>query len=332
MPAAVDNCTYYNEENFTVVAAVRAAVGTLSAVFCLLVVGMIVLYRKYRCFCQRLILYLAVAAFFHSLSYPLARVNYYTLRPLLSLYCDFGGLFNLYTSWIEMLALCCLTFNVFLNAVLDRWLTKLEAIYICLPYLLPLLWVWIPYVNQSFGNGEAWCDIRPVETDCSSYMFGTILRFSLWYGPLYALSLIMLIAAIVAAYMLQRNSKLWYGLHDLLSEQKAIMLKREVCPLLWYPVLYNILNVFSVANQIDVAVNPSNTVVALWYLHVFTSPFRGAVIALAYALDSDTRKRLTWMQLKTAVCLCWRGDNNIDNYAAVSCPISDSFNSDYLSC
>lgn len=222
-----------------------------------------------------------------------------------------------------MLALCCLTFNVFLNAVLDRWLTKLEAVYIFVPYLLPLLWVWIPFVDQSFGNGEAWCDVRPVETDCSRYMFGTILKFSLWYGPLYGLCLIMLIAAILAAYKIQRNSKLWYGVHDPFSEQKATMLRREVRPLLWYPVLYSILNVFSVANQIDVAVNPSHTVIALWYLHVFTSPFRGAVIALAYALDSDTRKRLTWMQLKTALYLCWRGDN-IDSYSAINCSISDS--------
>ena len=323
MAAASENCTFYNEENYTAVAALRAVVGTFSAVFCLLVVGMIFLYRKYRCFCQRLILYLAVAAFFHSLSYPLARVNYYTPRQLISPYCYFGGFFNLYTSWIEMLALCCLTFNVFLNAVLDKWLTKLEAVYVCLPYLLPLLWVWIPFIDSSFGNGEAWCDIRPVETDCSTYKFGNILRFCLWYGPLYTLCLVMLVAALVAACMIRRNSKLWYGLQDPLTEQKSITLRKEVRPLLWFPVLYSVLNIFSVANQIDVAVDPTNTVIALWYLHVFTSPFRGAVIALAYALDNDTRKRLTWLQLRTAFSLCWKGDK-IDEYSAINSSVSDS--------
>lgn len=318
-----NNCTYYDEEDFTVVAAIRAVVGTLSAFCCLFVVAMIVLFRKYRCFCQRLILYLAVAAFFHSLSYPLARVNYYTPRQLLSPYCDFGGFFNLYTSWIEMLALCCLTFNIFLNAVLDKWLTKVEVIYVFLPYLLPLLWVWTPFIHWSFGNGEAWCDIRPVETDCTRYAFGDVLRFCLWYGPLYVLCLIMLISALAAAFMIRRKSKQWYGLHDPYQEQRITMLRSEVGPLLWYPVFYSLLNLFSVANQIDVAVDPTNTVIALWYLHVLTSPFRGATIALVYALDSDTRRRLTWTQLKTAVYLLCKGDN-INEYSVINASVGDS--------
>ena len=317
------NCTYYNEESFEIVAIIRASVGSLSAFFCLLVVGMIVLYKKYRCFCQRLILYLAVAAFIHSLSYPLARINYYTPRQLLSPYCNFGGFFNLYTSWTELLALCCLTFNVFLNAVLDKWLTKLECIYVCLPYLLPVSWMWIPLVDASFGNGEAWCDIRPVEADCSKYTLGTILRFSLWYGPLSVLCLIMLVAAIVAAVRIRKDSKQWYTLHDPFTEQKARMLRSEVRPLLWYPVFYSLLSIFSIANQISVAVNPTHSVIALWYLHVLTSPFRGAAIVLAYALDRDTRKRLTWAQFRTAIYHWCRG-NDVNDYTIINCSVGDS--------
>ena len=332
MSANDTNCTFYNNENFKIVAIIRASVGSISAAFCLLVIGMIVLvlYKKYRCFCQRLILYLAVAAFFHSLSYPLTRVNYYTPRPLLSPYCNFGGFFNLYTSWIEVLALCCLTFNVFLNAVLDKWLTKLECIYVCLPYLLPLLWVWIPLINSSFGNGEAWCDIRPVELDCSKYTLGTILRFTLWYGPLFALCLIMLIAAIVAACRIKRDSKQWYTLHNPFTEQKAQTLKSEVRPLLWYPIFYSILNTFAVINQINVAMIPVNSWIPLWYCHAFTSPFRGAAIVLAYALDSDTRKRLTWVQLRTAIYHCCRRDD-VNDYAIINCSVGDSITPENLS-
>lgn len=328
--AASQNCTYYDSENFRVIAALRASVGALSALCCLLVVAMIVVLKKYRCFCQRLILYLAVAAFFHSLSYTVARVDYYSPRHLLSTYCNFGGFFNLYTSWAELLALCCLTFSVFLNAVMDKWLTNLEVVYVCLPYLLPLLWVWVPFIKHSFGNGEAWCDIRPIEEDCSRHTLGDILRFVLWYGPLYVLCLVMLGAALIAACKIRRNSKLWSGLHDPFKEQKTQMLKNEVRPLLWYPILYSILNVFSVANQIDVAIHPSNTIAALWYLHVFTSPFRGAAIALAYALDSDTRRRLNWVELKTAVLHCCERDD-IRDYSAINCSVGDSVSHDYLS-
>ena len=317
------NCTYYNEETFKIVAIIRASVGSLSAFFCLLVIGMIVLYKKYRCYCQRLILYLAVAALIHSLSYPLARVNYYTPRQLLSLYCNFGGFFNLYTAWIEVFALCCLTFNVFLNAVLDKWPIKLECIYVCLPYLFPLLWVWIPLVDASFGSGEAWCDIRPVETDCSKYTLGTILQFSLWYGPICVLCLIMLIAAIVAALRIQKDSKQWYTLHDPFTEERSRMLKSEVRPLLWYPVFYSILNIFSIANQISIALDPTHSVTSLWYLHALTSPFSGTAIVLAYALDRDTRKRLTWAQLRTAIYHFCRSDDVNDN-TIINCSVGDS--------
>ena len=246
------NCTYYNDESFKVVAIIRASIGSLSAFLCLLVVAMIVVYKKYRCYWQRLVLYLSLAAFLHSLSYPLARVNYYTPRDLLSPYCTFGGFFNFYTSWIELLALWSLTFNVFMNAVLDKRLRKAECMFVCLPYLLPLLWVWFPIVRSSFGNGEAWCDIRSVELDCSKYILGTTIRFGLWYGPLCFHCVLMLVAALVAACKIKKESKRWYTLQEPFTEQRARMLKSEVYPLLWYPMFYSILNLFSLANQIVV--------------------------------------------------------------------------------
>lgn len=152
-----NNCTYVAvDPNFIAIAAVRATVGTISAAACVLLVVLILLLKKYQySLCQRLILYLAVAAFFHSLSYPLARVNYYTPRKLLSPYCVFGGFFNLYTSWIEVLALTCLTLGSFISGVLQKHLPKWgELIYIGLPYVLPCLWCWIPFVDHSFGSGR----------------------------------------------------------------------------------------------------------------------------------------------------------------------------------
>lgn len=78
-----DNCSIVPVNSAIIpIAAIRATVGTISATACVLLVVLILSLKKYKySLCQRLILYLAVAAFFHSLSYPLARVNYYTPRP-----------------------------------------------------------------------------------------------------------------------------------------------------------------------------------------------------------------------------------------------------------
>lgn len=321
------NCTYFNQESrITLVTAIRAAVETVSAVCCLLVVGSIVLFKKYRCFYQRLILYLAVAAFLHSLSYPLARVNYSSPRKLISSYCNFSALYSLYTSWAELLALCCLTFNVFLNAVLNKWFMKLEVIYLCLPYLLPLFWIWIPFLHSAYGNGEAWCYIRTIKTDCSQFTFGAILHFLLWYIPLYAPCLVMVLTAMVATCMIKRSSIVWYGLRDPTIEEKTRLLESEVRSLVWYPLIYSFLSFFSLLNEIDIVVraeDPHKTNFVLLYLHVFTSSFRGAMVSLAYALDSRKKRRTTWPELKADLCGCCVKED-IDTYSAIDGSVGDS--------
>lgn len=231
-----------------------------------------------------------MAAFFHSLSYPFARVNYYTPRPLLSPYCMFGGFFNLYTSWIEVLALTCLTLGSFINGVLQNWkhLPRwAEIIYIGLPYALPLLWCWIPFINRSFGSGSAWCDIRTINVDCSRFIFGAVLRFIIWYIPLAVILIFLFVFALVVLFRVRKALKSEETMEQWQKEDL-----REVRYLVIYPIIYLVLNIFSFINRLDIAIQEENALLVFYYLHILTSPFRGAVIALAFAFDPDTRKRL----------------------------------------
>lgn len=274
---------------FIPIAALRATIGTVSAAACLFLVVLILLLKKYKhSLCQRLILYLAVAAFLHSLSYPLARINYYTERELLSSYCVFGGFFNLYTSWIEVLALTCLTIGSFINGVLRKYLPRwAELVYIGLPYALPLLWCWMPFIEHSFGSGHAWCDIRTLNPDCSPFVFGAVLRFVIWYIPLFSILLFLFVFALVIFFRVRRELKseremMEWEINDL----------KEVRYLVLYPIIYLVLNIFSLINRVDIAVQRKQAEIAWYYLHVISSPFRGAVIALIFTFDPDTLKRL----------------------------------------
>ena len=307
------NCSEYPvRDQFTPIAILRATVGTFSALCCVLVISLIIFFKKYKFFTQRLILYLALAALIHSLSYPLARVNYYTPRPLFDAYCYFAGFFNLYSSWIEVLSLSCLTFNVFLNAVLDKWPQNVEYVYIAFTYLTPLLWTWIPFIDRTFANGDAWCDIRTSNEDCSGHEFGAIVRFILWYIPLFLLSIVLSIASLVAACKIwQRSKYLAVTFHSAANVEHMQSLQKEVKPLIWYPIIYLLLNIFSFVNRIDIAANPEDSHLATWYLHIFTSPLRGAFIAVIYALDPETRKRLRWKEMKAASKKLMPGDNNV---------------------
>lgn len=287
------NCTEFEkDEFFASISIIRSVAGVSSGVCSLLVITVIVCFRKYKFFTQRLILNLAVASLIHSLSFPLSRVNYYTSRPLFDPYCYFGGFFHLYSSWIEVLALSCFLFNAFLNEVLDKWPQRIEYFYFAFTYTAPIFWTWIPFLDKTFGNGDAWCEIRSINEDCSRHVFGASLRFILWYIPLALLLTVLFVLSLVSVYKIKKKDTLY---HASRSHQKRVemKLKEEVKPLVWYPIVYLLLNTFSFVNSVDVVLNPLNSNIYLWYLHVFTSPLRGAFLVVAYALDPETRRRLS---------------------------------------
>ena len=295
------NCSVYPVfDRYTPVAILRGCIGTLSAVCCLLVIFLIVLFKKYKCFTQRLILSLTLAAFVHSLSYPLTRINYYTERQLFDPYCYFGGLFNHYATWTELLSLSCLTFNIFLNAVFDKWPTKIEYVYVSITYFLPLLWIWIPVINHTLANQQGWCDTRTINEDCTRHKFGSLYIFISWYIPLTVFSIIQFVAISLAICKIRHRSKGWSGLYQVERQQREMKLQQEVKPLLWYPILYLILNIFSLVNNIDAVIRPSNSILTFWYLHAVTSPLRGLFIVLVYSLDPETRKKLKWRHIRNA--------------------------------
>ena len=299
--------------------------GVFSALCCLAVITVIVGFKKYSFFSQRLILYLAIAAFFHSLSYSLARVNYYTPRYLYDDYCYFGGFVNLYSSWVEVLALCSLTFNVFLNAVMDRWPAFwLQYGYLAVMYILPLLWCWLPFLDHTFATTTGWCDFRVVDEKCDRFLYGYILRFAVWYVPVYVVLFICFLATVIAAVRIHRRSKMWFGIYNPDRQQSDLRLKNEVKPLIWYPIVYLFLTVFSLANSIDIAVNPEKNSIALWYLHVLTSPLRGAFIAVVYTLDPETRKRISLRQLYSLCCGCRVKRPQAEEYSVIVSSSGDS--------
>ena len=136
----------------------------------------------------------------------------------------------------------------------------------------------------------------------------------------------MVLTAMVATCMIKRSSIVWYGLRDPTIEEKTRLLESEVRSLVWYPLIYSFLSFFSLLNEIDIVVraeDPHKTNFVLLYLHVFTSSFRGAMVSLAYALDSRKKRRTTWPELKADLCGCCVKED-IDTYSAIDGSVGDS--------
>ena len=321
-----DSCLdKFNTAAYTAVAALRAGVGTFSALCCLAIILLITVYKKYTVFTQRLVLNLAIAAFLHSLSYPLTRINYYSELQLMDHYCYFGSFFNLFTSWVELIALMCIVVHLFVGGILNRPTHKFEPVFWVITYTLPLLWSWIPFIKHSYGLSGAWCGIRVLDTNCNSFTFGKILQFTLWYIPLFLLLFITCIISILVAIKVWWDTKSWGGLYDTETKAKQEKIKEEITPLLFFPAVYLVLNTFSFIDRLYNAAEPNDPEVGLTFLHTFTSPFRGAFVALVYALvDPATRRRLGWRQVMVAFKNNIHGDVVIKEYPAVMEEVGDS--------
>ena len=315
----------YDTIDFKVQAALRSAIGLFSFACCGMVVFIIVLFKKYKFYTQRLILYLSIAAMIHAFSYTLTRINYSTPRPIEDRYCYFGGLINHYTAANEVLSVCCVTLSLVVRALCNRNTAKAEPVFVVVIFLLPASWFWVPIWLKGYGTIGGWCSIRILNTNCSPYRYEPWLQLGLRYIPLYTLMFVILVSIILVATRtamehMRRSSK-WDPAAGVSMKEN---LKKEIQPLIWYPIIFLLLNIFLLINQIHEAIHSEVPPSVLIYLRILTSPLRGAFIAIAFALDSETRSRLRPAQCKAA-CLDWVGRETVEDFSLANSNFVESY-------
>ena len=312
MENITSNCSddVFDTTPYISVAVVSAVSGLISLIACLLVIGLILLFKKYYFYAQRLILYLCIAAFLNSLSISLRfqRLAYKTDNDATKWICILTAAFDQTTAWNELLAITCIVFDLALKVILHVNTEKLEKFYIFLTFIFPMLINWIPFVNASYGSAGAWCWIRSTAlvdvingtSTCPGFLFGLYLRFILWYVPLYVIILIMIAIYILIIYKVRRQRHHWTGKYDPESERLKEKMQQEVRPLLWYPLIYFVINIFPLVNRVHDAIE-DDPELTLWVLHAVFSPLQGGIIAVAYTLDRETLRRLNCARLKAAL-------------------------------
>ena len=287
-------CSGLGTRQYVALAVLSSISGTLSVVACLVVIVVILLFKKFVYFTQRLILYLSIAALLNAVSVVLR------LHRVVDLgggggsthgLCVFTAALDQMTAWSELIAISCVTVNLLLSVLLLRSVEKLEWVYLALIFVSPLLFNWIPFVKSSYGEAGAWCWIRNQDEDCGDFRFGNVLRFILWFVPLYVILFGLLVAYGVIICRVQRLHFLWHGKFDPEVKRKREQIRSEFRPLIWYPVLYLFLNVFPLMNRIHDGTT-SEPELGLWVLHAIFSPLKGGCVALAYGLDTETVRRL----------------------------------------
>lgn len=301
------NCSPYiiNGSIYAKVAYASAGSASVALTACLFVITTMILFKKWKFFSQRLILYLTIAGILSSIATILHRVDSDLQRtPAISRFCAFAGFVEQVTSWIFLNANATITFYVFANVVLKKSTERLEVLYVLFIFFFPLTFNWIPFTATAYGQAGAWCWIRSDNFDCTPYNHGRWMIFSLWFIPLYSILVVLVVMYLVVLCSLHRMSKEWTNDPTIEAREMRNKIKYDIIPLLAYPFIKIILSIPALMNRVQNFINPNEPILALWYMSALAFPLQGGLIAIAYALDPDTRKRLNWVSIREAFREC----------------------------
>ena len=323
------NCSLpYTQHEYAIVAGLSAASAFISLLASCFIVSLIVLFKKWRFFTQRLVLYLAVSVILESVATIIHRVDYKNeTSEFYVRFCQFSAFVEHNTSWIELMAVVSITLYIFVCAVFSKRTDRFELLYVFFIFFFPLLFNWIPFTVDAYGRAGAWCWIKSedIYTCNSTNLPGQILQFVLWYVPLYVILIILigLYVTILAKIHWYDPRKYKVSKHRDDLEQIHQKISKEIRSLIWYPFIYFMINLIPLINRIYGLARSNNPSLALWILAALFFPIQGGFIALVFTLDPDTRKRLTVVQIRAAAKeLCQKSGKVVKEYPAEHVPVS----------
>ena len=288
----------FNDQKYAAVVGIRAGAGAISMICCLGMIALIFLLKKHVFFTQRLILYLTLSTLAYSLVSIINVAGYkaYTSEALQG-YCVFVGfLEQLISCWIP-LAISCIVVDLFYKVIFERPSERLEIVYVIVIFASPLLYSWIPFIYLAYGQAGAWCWIRDSDySDCSPLHFGTVLRFVIYWVPLLIIMIVLIVMLVIIVFVLRKKQQQWVGKFDPEVQDLQKRMRKEVLPLIAYPIIFLVLNIFPFANRI-VNITTTDPVFVLWLFAAISLPLQGLVITIAFVADPETRSKLTLRQL-----------------------------------
>lgn len=290
-------CAPYDNRFSDIAITLAVSTAAVSFVACIVVIILIYVLKKYKFRSQRLILYLTVAVMVKCLSWATQKIHfelanrYDVTSDTTDRFCSLAGYFALTTSWFELMAVACLTTNLFLHAVMTKSKGCLELVYLPMIFIAPFLFTWIPFLNGAYGQAGWGCWIREKTDNCEKFKIGTYLRFVLWYIPLNLILFILVVIYIIITYKISKRNKRWDGNFDPLMRKRRLKMQKDVRPLIWYPLIYFLLHLIPLASHITDAIT-ANPFYPLWIISAITLPLQGGFIAVAFTLDIKTLRRL----------------------------------------
>lgn len=286
-------CTDDNKDNddyrCSAIRTGRLIAASLSLVGCLLALLVIIVYKKFRFFTQRLVMYMLCSCM---------------LIALLSLHnlagdspgCTAKGFFRNFAGVSQNLWIICIDIHLLIVMLKNGRQQHLEKIYHGVVWGGALVLSIIPLIGNHYGHAGLWCWIK------GGSDYENVLRVICYYLWLMLLVFGGGVIYIYIVYKVMKKINSYDGTYNPETERSKAQYKKSIRPLLLYPIVDLVLASISTANRIQNWANPGNPVFELALLHSIVSPLWGFVNALVFLLNKETVKQLHpvtfWQELR----------------------------------
>ena len=285
------NCTMpFVSKEFTGVALLRAATGSISFLCALCSILLIVAYKRYLLSFQRVALYFCIASAIKGLADATNRVDYMVTNSDTYNYCVWAGFFTQYALWTLFLSIVCFVTCSMGKVVFQKEHVRLER---CLPVLIfafPLAFNWIPFIYSTYGRSGLVCWIRDINPDCTGHTFGIWMQYVLWTVPQAILLTASTVAYFVGAAGIVYHRRKWMGVSTHETEEENRDKRKEVLILLLFPVIFVLCNIpnFAVSVlQTLSAASSSDPLLPIWYLYALLTPLAPGFICFIYTTNFE---------------------------------------------
>ena len=320
----LSNCSSFTERDLKIIEITGAISSFISILGCLFVIVIMVTYKKYVFSTQRFILYLTISVLLDAMVNVIDGGGYHFLSKH-KISCEVIGFIKVYLIWSILLSLLCILIELVLHTICQRASGPIEWVYIPVIFLLPATTTWIPFIHGAYRRVNGECDIQTINPEnCTKSTYGLVLKAFLWWIPLYLTISIGGIIYITVLCRLRHNRHKYTPLVELDREivyQRGV---QGVSHLKWYPLLYFAINLIPIVTSSLEYWKPNKTNLTLLVISTIIKGLQGSFIAIVFALDSKTRKRLKWKYFRAAFLQNVLCRENIEEYPILPTNCSDS--------
>ena len=294
--------------------AILSSGGFAGVLSCSMALVLLIFFKMYKTFSERLVLYLLLSGLFLASMIALMITGIpFDFSQHHSL-CQAIAFLLQYSIWILLLLTTFIVFHLAALVFFFKTLKKIEVFCVIFSLLFPLLISWVPFLHDTYGLAGAWCWIRVYGyADCRYYREGLIEQYALWYGPFFLLLIVNAILTIAVLVVLCRRAfrkqpnrapdvnedkrVRFQGLN--LEADKYKKALRDTLPLLAYPIIYNFFSWFTLANRIRRNISPGSSFAA-WVIHAVAAPTWAFFVGVAFIVYVIGLRKLSKHSIKRA--------------------------------